>query len=87
MCSTRDTVTFRHSFTIRGLEGMQPSGDYTVVTEEEEIPGLSFQAWRRVSTQIYLPAIGAQSAQEQASTIDPRDLAHALESDRGELVQ
>ena len=71
---------------LRGLDGVQPPGTYMVVTEEEEIPGLSFQAWRRVSTQIHLPAMGVQSAQEQVTTIEPQDLAHARARDNEEQL-
>jgi hypothetical protein len=77
MRSTRDMVTFDHPFTLAGLEGLQPAGTYMVITEEEEVPGLTFIAWRRVATQIYLPAMGVKSAMEQVVTIDPRELAEA----------
>lgn len=81
MRSTRDMITFDHPFTLAGLEGLQPAGTYMVITEEEEVPGLSFIAWHRVATQIYLPAIGVNSSMEQAVTIDPKELAEARKHD------
>jgi hypothetical protein len=81
MRSTRDTITFDHPFMLAGLDGLQPSGTYTVITEEEEIPGLSFIAWRRVATQICLPAIGVASGKEQVVTVDPQDLMKARKRD------
>ncbi len=81
MRSTRDMITFEHPFTLAGFDAPQPPGTYMVITDEEEIPGLSFLAWRRVSTQIYLPAIGVQTVQEQVITIDPRELITAQKRD------
>lgn len=81
MRSTRDMITFEHPFTLAGFDAPQPPGTYMVITDEEEIPGLSFPAWRRVSTQIYLPAIGVQSATEQVVTIDPHEFARAQKRD------
>lgn len=81
MRSSRDMVTFHHPFTLPGLDAEQPAGTYMVLTEEEEIPGLSFLAWRRVATQIYLPAMGHETGQEQVVTIDPKGLAEARKRD------
>ena len=81
MRSTHDMITFRHAFTLGELDSAQPAGTYMVVTDEEEIPGLSFLAWRRIATQIYLPAIGGPSRQEQVIDIDPRTLAIAMKRD------
>jgi hypothetical protein len=54
----RDTtmdVTFRHVFTIKGLESPVPPGTYRVDIEEEQIDGLSFLAYRRLATFIRVP--------------------------------
>jgi hypothetical protein len=40
--TTETTVTFRHPFTLTSLDGPQPAGTYRLVTDEEEILGLSF---------------------------------------------
>ena len=31
----RETVTFARPFSLRGIDGVQPAGTYTVETEEE----------------------------------------------------
>jgi hypothetical protein len=77
----RETVTFAHPFTMRGIDGLQPAGSYTVETDEEVIEGLSFLAWRRVATVIFLPA-GPGSF--EAVPVDPLLLEAALGRDAGE---
>lgn len=83
MRMTKSSVTFANPFRFAGLDAVQPAGTYMVITEEEELPNLSFVAWRRVATQMYLPAIGIDSGMRQAITIDPEDLAAAVVQDAG----
>jgi hypothetical protein len=47
--SRREVVTFRHPFRIRGIDRLLPAGAYEVVTDEETIEGLSFEAFRRAA--------------------------------------
>lgn len=54
--SRRETVTFKHPFRMRGIDRLLPAGPYEVITDEEMIEGLSFAAFRRVSTMIEVPA-------------------------------
>ena len=54
------TVLFHNSFHLKGLDGEQPAGTYDVVTTEELIPSLWFEAWRRTETQIRIPSRGAE---------------------------
>jgi hypothetical protein len=56
-----------------------PPAEYRVVTEEELLQGLSFTAFHRVSTVIFVPA-GAGSAVEMVA-IDPLDLEAAQDQD------
>jgi hypothetical protein len=79
--TTRTTVTFRQPFLLKGAERLMPAGDYGVVTDEELIDGLSFLAYRRVLTAIYLPATGHGSSIEMV-VIDPQDLDAAQDRDR-----
>jgi hypothetical protein len=81
MRTSREEITFSHPFTLAGLDGLQPAGNYLVETDEEEIPGLSFLAWKRVATFIHLPATGIASAMEQVATIQPQDLVAAQTRD------
>ncbi len=56
MRTTTKTVTFRRPFYLKGVDRLLPPEDYRVVTDEELIEGLSFPAYRRVSTVIFVPA-------------------------------
>jgi hypothetical protein len=64
-------------------EGDRPNasaGSYRVVTDEELIDGISFPAYRRVATMIFVPASPGTSSVEMV-TIDPLDLQAALDRD------
>jgi hypothetical protein len=56
MRTTDKTITFHRPFNLKGVDRVLPPGDYRVVTEEELIEGLSFAAYHRVSTVIFVPA-------------------------------
>ena len=60
---------------------MQAPGTYTVQTDEELIEGLSFLAYRRVATVIFVPLRHGGPGSLQAITVDPHELADALEGD------
>ena len=79
--TTQVSVTFLHPFSLAGVDGEQPAGVFTVETVEEPIDGLSFAAYRRVSTTIVLPSPHYGHASKQAVTIDPRDLEAARKAD------
>jgi hypothetical protein len=86
---TSDTVVcFRHPFSLKGVDRMLAPGEYRVTTEEEAIEGLSFLAYRRVSTLISLPthagrpsAVGRDQLSVEMMSIHPLDLRRALEQD------
>lgn len=77
----RKNVTFAHAFQLAGVRGDQPPGVYQVETVEEQLLGLSFVAYRRLSTTIELHVDQRASASRQLTTIDPTDLVAALEQD------
>jgi hypothetical protein len=79
--TTETTVTFRRPFTLPELERPQPAGTYRLVTDEEEISGLSFLAFRRIATMLRLPSLAAPGGLEQMISIDADDLADALKAD------
>lgn len=62
-------------------EGPFPAGTYVIETEEELIPGRSFQAYRRIRTTMSVPIGRGIHTGLQALTIDPRQLEKALELD------
>jgi hypothetical protein len=72
---TTRAVTFVRPFALNGIDGELAAGSYTIETIEEPIAGLSFVAYRRVSTAIVLSANGGLS--RQVVTIDAQDLATA----------
>lgn len=72
------TVHFDGPFTLTGLEGPYPAGDYEVKDDEEQITGISWLAYRRVATMIEV-AIGKTKS---LIDIDPSELDEALEKDR-----
>lgn len=76
----RVTVTFKHSFSLKGVDRRLAAGRYEVVSDEELIEGLSFPVYRRVSTIIFLPPHGSSST--EMVNVDPADLAAAQERDQ-----
>jgi hypothetical protein len=78
---TQSAVTFRHAFALRDVDGLQPPGTYLIETVEEPLGTLSFLAYRRVSTTITLPALGAAGQRRQIVTVDLDELRAALAKD------
>ena len=72
--TARRNVTFRRPFFLKGVDGVQPPGTYAVEIDEEQVPGLSFLAYRRISTTIVLSVPYGGGAVRQVVTIDPVDL-------------
>jgi len=79
--TTRTSVTFRRPFRLSSVDGPQPAGTYRLETEEEQIEGLSFNAFRRMTTTLFLPADPAPGATRQIVQIDPEELAAMLLAD------
>jgi hypothetical protein len=77
----RTTVVFRRPFPLKNSGGVQPAGTYTVETEEELLEGLSFPAYRRVSTTITRQPTRA-GASVEVLPVDPRELAEAQAADK-----
>lgn len=78
---TRKSVTFLHPFSLAGIDEKLEAGTYDVETCEELIEGLSFVAYRRVSTTIVIAAKGYGLAARQIVAIDPVDLEIAQKID------
>lgn len=75
--TSRKTVTFAQPFALSGIDGVQPAGTYTVETDEELLPGLSFPAYRRIATLIVLRSRGGGPV--EVANIDPLELQAAQE--------
>lgn len=79
--STESTVSFSQSFCLSQFDEAQPAGSYQMITEEEPLEGLSFTAYHRVRTLLYLPANARPGRARQVVEIDPAELAAAVVSD------
>jgi len=76
----RVTLTFKHPFSLKGVDRHLAPGEYEVVSDEVLIEELSFPVYRRVSTLIFLPSRGTSSI--EMVEVDPGDLAAVQEQDR-----
>ena len=74
------TWTFGKPFLLKGVDRQLPAGDYRVTTDEELIEGLSFPAYRRVATMIFVPG-PIQRASIEMVGVDPVDLQAAHDKD------
>ena len=72
-------ITFHRPFHLKDVDRMLPPGDYRVVTDEEVIEGISFTAYHRISTVIFVPAEAGCAV--EMMTIDPMDLQAVHEQD------
>lgn len=79
--STENTVSFSQAFCLSQFDHPQPAGSYQMITEEEPLEGLSFTAYHRVRTLLYLPANARPGRARQVVEIDPAELAAAVVSD------
>lgn len=79
--TSRKSVTFTRPFSLSGIETAQPAGTYEVETEEELLEGVSFPAYRRIATAIFLPAQPGSMILAEIATIDPLELDAAQEQD------
>jgi hypothetical protein len=79
--TSHKAVTFIRPFSLDGIDEVQPAGTYTVETREDLLPGVSFPAWRRIATLIFLPSRPGGAFVEQMVSIDPLELEAAQERD------
>ena len=83
MRTTNHAVTFRRPFWLKGVDRVLPPADYRVMIDEELIEGLSFSAYHRVSTVIFVPAPSGSAV--EMVTIAPLDLQAAQDQDAATL--
>ena len=79
--TTETTVTFRRPFTLTGFEAAEPAGTYRLVTDEVEIPGLSFLAYAHQATMIHVPALSSGRPTRQVFPVDRAELDRAMAAD------
>ena len=80
--SKETKLTFSRAFALSEVDRPLPAGTYRVVVDEEDIPGLSFLAFRRIATMLHLPALSARRGPAEMFLVNPDELAAALEADR-----
>jgi hypothetical protein len=79
--TTETSVTFKKSFTLSSVDGVQPAGTYRLVTQELQRAGLPFQAIERLTTFLRLPEGSRAGYVAQMVRVDPGELADALAAD------
>lgn len=80
---TKQTVVhFSAPFSLNGLDGIRPAGDYTIEEDEDEIRGTTWVAHRRLATFIHLPATISARRPRETMPIDYLDLLAALAHDQ-----
>jgi len=81
MRTSHKTVTFAQPFSLNGIDEVQAAGTYTVETNEEPLQGVSFPAYRRMETLIFLPSPPGGARVERVVKIDPLALEAAQKKD------
>jgi hypothetical protein len=81
MRTNHKTVTFTQPFSLNGIDEVQVAGTYTVETNEEPLQGVSFPAYRRVETLMFLPSRPGGPFVERLVNIDPSELEAAQKRD------
>jgi len=82
MRTTRKTVSFSRPFKLAAVDEPLPAGDYVVETDEERLEGVSFPAFRRVSTFLHMHTVPGQPGMQQTLSLDPDDLDAAIKRDQ-----
>ncbi|MEP9373298.1 hypothetical protein [Mesorhizobium sp. KR1-2] len=80
--TTQSIVHFFAPFALRGIDEMQPAGDYAIDQDEDLIDDASWLAYRRVATFIHLPAVSTNEMTTQLVEIDSSELEAALKQDQ-----
>ena len=75
------TISFDHPFRLISVDTILPAREYRLVTDEEEIPGLSLVAYRRIAMMLHTPAISVLHGDRTCLSINQTDL-EALMNDR-----
>jgi hypothetical protein len=76
-----ERVTFLRPFVLKGLEGVQPPGTYSVNTRQENTGFFSFLNAKHTSTWIRICQDSGAEGVLRVVSIDPLDLQTALTQD------
>ena len=75
---TKKLVTFSAPFQLQAMEEMRPAGVYEITTAEQQIGDFMFEAFRQISTTIYLPPRAGDLGMGQTIPVDPLELQKLL---------
>lgn len=79
----RTSVRFANAFSLPGYRDPLPAGDYDVIAEDVRMEGLTFEAYRRMSTWLRVPpGVAGAARAELRATCEP-DLNEAIRLDMG----
>ena len=81
MRTIKTFVVFTRPFLLSGMDAAQPAGTYGVETDEELLQVLSFPAYHRVATRLFLAPDPRRPGIVEEIIIDPAELAAALAAD------
>jgi hypothetical protein len=81
MRTSHKTVTFTQPFSLSGIDEVQAAGTYTVEINEEPLQAVSFPAYRRMETLIFLPSRPSGALVQRVVNIDPLELEAAQKGD------
>lgn len=76
--TTRKKVTFKRPFILKGIEGVNRSGTYSVETRVDHVGVFSFRKAGRTTTWIRVCRTPGVRGVVQTVKIDPADLSAAL---------
>lgn len=79
--TTNSEITFAHPFALSNLVTPLKAGTYRLVVDEELIEGLSFPAYRRVATNLEIPAISVEAGTRQFLQVTAAEIESALRND------
>lgn len=80
--SRQARIQFQYPFRLSALDGLQPAGTYRLITDEEELSGLSFSAYRTVLALLQLPALGRLTPISRMVPISLDELEACICADR-----
>jgi hypothetical protein len=80
--TSETTVTFTRDFSLGAMDKPQPAGTYRIVMDDDEVPGVSFVALRRIATFLHTPALSmTESVKSDVFHVGANELAAALDED------
>ena len=77
--TTRELVTIVAPFQLKGMEHERPAGVYEITTTEETIGDFMYEAYRRITTTIYLPPLSGDYGVGTFIETNPAELESIVE--------